>query len=118
MADRITANLPMRSNDATVAFYRLLGFEVAYRDDSWLILERGSLELEFFAVADLDPATSSFSACVRVADVDGLWAEWSGLGLPVSGIPRLHGPPGALGWPLRGFALVDPDGSLLRVLEE
>jgi catechol 2,3-dioxygenase-like lactoylglutathione lyase family enzyme len=118
MADRITANLPMRSITATVAFYGRLGFEVAYRDDSWLILERGPLELEFFAFPDLEPATSSFSACVRVADVDGLWADWNSLGLPVAGIPRLHGPPGSLGWPLRGFALVDPDGSLLRVLEE
>ncbi len=118
MADRITANLPSRSFEATEAFYAALGFETAYRDDGWMILERGPLELEFFPYRDLDPATSSFSACVRVSGLDGLWQVWSQAGLPDQGIPRLSGPPGVFGWPIRGFALVDLDGSLLRVLED
>lgn len=46
MSDRITANLPSRDFDATIAFYGRLGFVPAYRDAHWLILERGPLELE------------------------------------------------------------------------
>lgn len=117
MGDRITANLPARSFDATERFYARLGFSRAYRDETWMILERGSLEIEFFPYRDLDPTTSSFSDCVRVDDLDGLWRAWSAAGLSGDGIPRLAGPPGVFGWPIRGFAVVDEDGSLLRVLE-
>lgn len=115
MADRITANLPARSFDETEAFYRTLGFETAHRDESWMILRRGTLELELFPHPELVPGESWFSACVRVDDVDALYAEWSRAGLPTSGIPRLT-PPADQGFGLRMFALVDVDGSLLRCL--
>lgn len=69
MSDRITANLPSRDFAATAAFYARLGFEVAYRDDGWMIVERGH--------AALVPQESCFSACVRVRDLDGLFAQWS-----------------------------------------
>jgi len=118
MADRITANLPSRDLAATVAFYGKLGFTPAYRGDGWLILKRGPLELEFFPHPGLDPRTSWFSACIRVGDIDSLLAEWRVIGLPANdtSIPRLTGtfkPPEAP----RMFALVDEDGSLLRVLD-
>jgi catechol 2,3-dioxygenase-like lactoylglutathione lyase family enzyme len=114
-SDRITANLPARDFDATAAFYAKLGFEVAYRDLHWMILERGPLELEFFPWPDLDPATSAFSACVRVDDVGGLHGDWAAAGLPLAGIPRLT-PPVDQPFGLRMAALVDLDGSLLRLL--
>lgn len=115
MGDRITANLPARSFDETAAFYGALDSEVAFRDEGWMILHRGDLEVEFFPHPDLDPTTSWFSACVRVGDVDQLFAEWSSAGLPLGGIPRLTEPAdGAHG--LRMFALVDPNGSLLRCM--
>src|SRR4051812_1138045 len=112
MGDRITANLPARSFDETAPFYCALGFAVAFRDDGWMILRRGDLELEFFPYPDLDPASSWFSACARVSDLDRLFADWSNAGLPAHGIPRITSP-----WNedhgLRMFALVDPNGSLL-----
>jgi catechol 2,3-dioxygenase-like lactoylglutathione lyase family enzyme len=113
--ERVTANLPARSFDETVAFYETLGFGVGFRDKGWLILRRGELEIEFFPHPNLDPRTSWFSACVRVSDVDRLNAAWSRAGLPASGIPRLTEP---LDDPhgFRIFALVDPNGSLLRCL--
>ena len=80
-----------------------------------MILRRGELEVEFFPHPGLDPAVSWFSACVRVADADWLHAEWGTVGLPRSGIPRItlpsDGPHG-----MREFALVDPNGHLLRCL--
>ena len=70
MGDVITANLPARDFCETAAFYERLGFEVEFRDEGWMILSRGPLEIEFFPHPGLDPAASWFSACVRVADVD------------------------------------------------
>ena len=118
MADRITANLPSRDFSATETFYSRLGFATGYRDDGWMILRRGALELEFFAHAEIDKWSSWFSACIRVDDADGLLAEWRKLGLASDPghIPRLTGffKPGAAP---RMLALVDEDGSLLRVID-
>lgn len=117
MSDRITANLPSRDFDATIAFYGRLGFEVGYRDQHWLILERGPLELEFFPHPDLDPASSSFSACIRVDDLAGLYRDFVATALPAHGIPRLE-PIRPIVDGLYMFALVDLDGSLLRGMGE
>ncbi len=115
MSDRITANLPARDFDATEHFYARLGFTSAFKDTAWMILRRGPLELEFFPYPDLDPATSSFGACVRVDDVDALHAAWVSANVAPEGIPRLT-PPRNEPWGLRQANLVDLDGSLLRIL--
>ncbi len=118
MADRITANLPARDLAATSAFYGALGFRERFRDEGWMILERGPLVLEFFPHPDCDPKASWFSACIRVDDPDALLEEWRAAGLPGDhkSIPRLTGffKHGAAP---RMFALVDADGSLLRVID-
>jgi catechol 2,3-dioxygenase-like lactoylglutathione lyase family enzyme len=115
MHERVTANLPARGFDETAAFYEALGFVVRYRDEAWMIMTLGDLEIEFFPHPALNPASSWFSAGVRVRDADRLHAEWKCVGLPEVGIPRMASledvPPG-----LRMFALVDPDGSLLRCI--
>ncbi len=118
MPDRIIANLPSRDFAATVDFYGALGFDAGFRNEGWLILDRGPLEIEFFPHRDLDPRSSWFSACVRVDDLDGLFAMWRAAGLPTDGtaIPRLTDIVELPNAP-RMFALVDPDGSLLRVLD-
>lgn len=102
----------------TAEFFARLGFAEAYRSDGWMILKRGALEIEFFAHPDCDPLTSWFSACIRVDEPEALLKEWRGAGLPAehTSIPRLTGffkPPGAP----RMFALVDLNGSLLRVID-
>ena len=116
--DRVTANLPSRDFDATVAFYGRMGFSVAYRDDHWMILTRAGLEIEFFPHPEVDPYSSWFSACVRVDDLEAFCTELSALGLPTdhTSIPRITGIMDRSPVP-RMFALIDPDGSLLRVLE-
>jgi catechol 2,3-dioxygenase-like lactoylglutathione lyase family enzyme len=115
VADRITANLPAKDFAATASFYQDLGFTVDFQDEGWMILSRGELELEFFPHPDLAPSDSWFSACVRVADVDALHRAWSQVGIPEQGIPRLTAPRDEA-WGLRMFALVDPNGSLLRCM--
>ena len=116
--DRVTANLPSRDFDATVAFYGALGFEVSYRDEGWLILTRGPLMLEFFPHPGLDPKQSWFSACIRVDDLDRLHADFGSADLPgdSTAIPRISAPELQPGVP-RMFYLVDCDGSLLRCID-
>jgi catechol 2,3-dioxygenase-like lactoylglutathione lyase family enzyme len=94
MTDRATANLPARSLDETEAFYAALGFNVAFKDEGWMILQRGSLELEFFPHPELDPKQSWFSACLRVDDLDALYAAFQQSGLPNDcwSTPRLTPP--------------------------
>ena len=115
MRERITANLPARDLASAEAFYARLGFETAFRDDGWMILRRGPLELELFPDPAHDPRTSAASACVRVADADALHAEWRAARLPATGLPRMTAPQDE-SFGFRMFALVDQDGNLLRVL--
>jgi catechol 2,3-dioxygenase-like lactoylglutathione lyase family enzyme len=77
--DRATPNLPSANLDRTADFYRRLGFAESFRDDGWMILERGPITLEFFLVA-VDPRTTTGSACLRVDDLDALHAAFDVLG--------------------------------------
>jgi len=118
MTDRVTANLPSRDFDKTEAFYRAFGFETGFKDDGWMIMRRGALELEFFPHADLDPRQSSFSACLRVDDLDSLYAAFQPAQLPTDcwSIPRIDTPK-LMPFGLRMFHVVDLDGSLLRCID-
>jgi len=108
--------LHARSIVDAVAFYRRLGFAGgahAYNGD-YAILTRGSIEIHFFAHRDLEPAASSAGCYLRVLDVAEIYAACESAELPKQGIPRidkLEDKP----WGLREFAVVDPDGNLLRI---
>lgn len=117
--DRAVPNLPSRDFDATEAFYAGFGFARVFRDDGWMILRRGDLQLEFFPFAELDPATSTFRCTLRVADVDELAEAIAATGVPVreTGFPRIH-PVRMQEWGLRAGHVVDPDGTLLTLIAE
>ena len=110
MTDRAIPVLPSRSFDATVAFYGALGFEPAYRDDEWLILRWGDVQLEFVHAPDADPLSS---------DVDALVAAIRAAGVPeaTTGCPRLH-PVRREASGLRIGYLVDLDGTQLNLVED
>lgn len=118
MTDVATPNLPSRDFETTSRFFRAIGFVEAWRDDGWMILERGTLKLEFFRQPDLDPATSSFGSCLRVDDLDALYAVCDAAGIPrrETGWPRLQ-PIRVEPWGGRTAYLVDPDCSLLRLIQ-
>ena len=118
-ADLAIPTLPARDMPATLDFYRQLGFdaEVVSPDGAYAIADRGSLELHFFAHPLLQPEQSAFGAYLRVQDVDALYLAWAEVGLPTQGIPRLM-PLEDKPWGMREFALIDLDGSLLRVGQE
>jgi catechol 2,3-dioxygenase-like lactoylglutathione lyase family enzyme len=108
--------LPARDIAATEAFYAACGFRTRGRWDDlgYLIVQRESMELHFFSHKALDRFRSDHGAYLRVADARALHDRLSELALPADGIPRLT----ALEekpWGMLEFALVDPDGNLLRV---
>lgn len=114
--DRAIPTLPAISMEDTLAFYRRLGFvcEVVSPNGDYAIAEHGSLEVHFFLHKQLLPAESSFGAYFRVNDVNTLFTEFSALTLPSSGIPRmtkLENKP----WGMREFAIIDENGSLIRI---
>ena len=118
-ADFATPNLPARNFDATEKFYAGLGFATNYRAPGWMIVSRGGLQLEFFPYPDLDPATSSFSCCLRLTNLDAFIAVCAAAKVPVarSGWPRLHLPMVDVSGLQIGY-LVDPDGTLLRLVAQ
>ncbi|MDB5388567.1 MAG: glyoxalase/bleomycin resistance/extradiol dioxygenase family protein [Planctomycetaceae bacterium] len=114
--DLAIPTLPCRSVSAATEFYRRLGFEGGPHEfnSQYAILKRGAIELHFFTHRELVPADSSAGCYIRVLDVESIYKACSAIDLPSSGIPRierLEDKP----WGLREFAIVDPDGNLLRV---
>ena len=65
-----------------------------------------------------DPLTSNFSCCLRLDDLDGFYAACQAAGLPETcwGHPRLHAPK-IEDSGLRIGALIDPDGTLVRLIQ-
>jgi catechol 2,3-dioxygenase-like lactoylglutathione lyase family enzyme len=110
--------MPARDLDATLAFYERLGFESAGGHDVWayLIVRRGNVQLHFYADPDVDPLTTDHSCYVYTDDVDALYGEWDAVGVPTDPTTgsRLVAPV-ATDYGMREFALVDPNGNLVRV---
>lgn len=108
--------LPSRSVPETVSFYQRLGFEGGAHefDRGYCIMTRGRVELHFFTHKELVPTESSAGCYIRVSDVETFYRSCLKAQLPRSGIPRmdvLENKP----WGLREFAVVDPDGNLIRI---
>ncbi|WP_309085376.1 bleomycin resistance protein [Chelativorans sp.] len=118
MSSYATPNLPARDFSETARFYAPLGFAETWRDEGWMILVRDGITLEFFHHPEVDPLTSWFSCCLRLDDLDEFYALCREAGIPEArqGQPRLH-PPRVEDWGGRAAALIDPDGTLLRLIQ-
>jgi hypothetical protein len=83
-----------------------------------MILKRGGIELEFFPHPELDPATSWFSCCLRLDDLAGFYESCKDAGVPERGwgSPRIQ-PPRREESGLTIGALIDPDGTLVRLIQ-
>ncbi|MEE4155370.1 MAG: bleomycin resistance protein [Erythrobacter sp.] len=122
MADLASPNLPSRDFTRTLEFYAKLGFVEGYRDAGWMILHRGPggsrAVLEFFPHPQLVPEESWFSCCIRLDDLPAMMAQVEASGVPQAdkAIPRYH-PPRREDSGLTIAYLIDPDGSLLRLIQ-
>ncbi|MGB3472964.1 MAG: bleomycin resistance protein [Erythrobacter sp.] len=122
MPDLATPNLPSRDFDATQAFYAQLGFEAGYRDNGWMILHRGEqghrVVLEFFPYPDLDPYQSSFSCCIRLDDLGAMITQLNASDVPCRDreLPRYSLPRREASGITIAY-MVDPDGSLIRLIQ-
>ncbi|MET9394817.1 VOC family protein [Streptomyces sp. NPDC006624] len=115
--------LPCRTVQPVLDFYTALGFEVTFQQRSphpYAVVERGGIQLHFFAMKRYEPAESYSTCYVRTDDVDGLHEVFrAGLKaaygrVPTRGLPRIgrltdtsHG--------MRQFLVTDPGGNCLRV---
>ena len=84
MAESAVPILPSRDLDETLEFYSRLGFELQgapiekYR---YLIIGRGSIELQFWDAPTVDPLATDASCYIRVDDADALHHEWQEAGI-------------------------------------
>lgn len=114
MSDRATPNLPSRDFERTSQSYGALGFVERWRDHGWMILQRSELTLEFFPHLELDPLTSWFSCCLRLDDLDAFHAVCRKSGIPEACKVTSY----QVGsWGRRVAAFVDPDGTLVRLIQ-
>jgi hypothetical protein len=118
VANHATPNLPSRAFLATERFYSKLGFGASYRSGHWLILRREGIQLEFFPWPDLDPAQNNHSCCIRLDDLDAMVTQCRKAGIADAreGIPRLVSPQKDISGLTIAY-LVDPDGNLLRLVQ-
>jgi len=116
--DHATPNLPSRNFLKTERFYSKLSFAASYRSGHWLILQRGAVHLEFFPWPDLDPAQNNHSCCIRLNDLGALVSQCADAGVPEAreGIPRIVPPQRDISGLTIAY-LIDPDGSLLRLVQ-
>ncbi|MFJ2961808.1 bleomycin resistance protein [Streptomyces collinus] len=123
MPEKTIPILPCRTLQPVLDFYTALGFEVTYQQRSpnpYAVVERGGIELQFFAMKQYEPA-ASFSTCyVLTDDVDGLYRAFrAGLRktygrIPTRGLPRV-GPLKDMAYGVRQFLVTDPGGNCVRV---
>ncbi|HET6943268.1 MAG TPA: bleomycin resistance protein [Sphingomicrobium sp.] len=116
--DHATPNLPSRDFEATSQFYSKLGFSETWRDRGWMILKRDGVALEFFPYPDLDPLESSFGCCIRLDDLASFYGACRDAGIPEGsgGQPRLQKPRQEQSGLTIGY-MIDPDGTLLRLVQ-
>jgi len=112
MPDFAVPTLPMRNSAETRAFYEKLGFVCVHEHDppdSFLFMVRNGVQLQFFEVPGIDGSITDHTCGLYVDDLDGIYAAFAaakvGKLMPIEKKP----------WGVREFALIDPNGNLLRV---
>jgi hypothetical protein len=123
MTEKTIPLLPCRTIRPVVDFYTALGFETTFIQKSpypYAVVERDSVQLQFFGRKQYDPAESCSGCYVVTDDVDALHASFrAGLKaaygrIPSRGLPRI-GPLKDMSFGMRQFLMTDPGGNTVRV---
>jgi len=122
MIDFAKRNLPARDFEKTSQFYRPLGFLETWGagwkpwglDDPEARQSHGRI----LPHPELDPLASWFSCCLRLDELDAFYEICKSAGSPEGclGQPRLHLPE-TRPWDGRLASFVDPDGTLMRLIQ-
>ncbi|MEU1010970.1 VOC family protein [Streptomyces sp. NPDC005890] len=115
--------LPCRTIQSVLDFYTVLGFEVTFQQKSpnpYAVVERGGIQLHFFALKQYEPAEAYSTCYIHTDDVDGLHEVFrarlkAAYGkIPTRGLPRI-GPLKDTSYGMRQFLVTDPGGNCLRI---
>ena len=112
MLAEIHPKLPMRNKTVTRNFYiEKLGFtDVGSTNfDDYLMLQKDTIQLHFFAFADLDPASNYGQVYIRTNNIEEYY-QWL-----LDNQTPIHpaGPLQAKPWGQQEFSILDPDCNLL-----
>lgn len=116
--------LPCTSINETENFYKALGAVVTYKQkipNNYIAFRLNELEIHFFALKQLAPA-SNYSTCyLIVKEIDHFYATCrAGLKalynkVPLKGYPRINPLKDIPVYGVRQFLIVDPSGNYIRV---
>ena len=96
--------------EETAVFYGKLGFETVVIPGTYVIAERGPLEVHFWACDERHIAENT-SCYIRVAEVDALFEEYRALDLAPGRMDDVADMP----WGMREFHIWDPHGNLIKI---
>lgn len=101
--------LPSADLERSRAFYAFLGFTVLDIARDYLRVRLDEAELHLYPAPDIDPGSNAAGWYLRTAYPDELRDKWTadGLDCPEVPVPSYFGP--------TLFAVIDPDGNMLRV---
>jgi catechol 2,3-dioxygenase-like lactoylglutathione lyase family enzyme len=101
--------LPSADLDRSRDFYAFLGFQVLGQSPDYLRIAFDSVQLHFYLAAEADAWANPAGWYLRTAHPGELREKWcaDGVECPAVPVPREYGP--------TVFALIDPDGNMLRV---
>ena len=118
----IVVELFVHDVDASIAFYKALGFTMARRYEDYVLLQRGEIRLSLqgdaHAVAGPHyftphiqqfPRGTGVEISIQVADVDAEYIRARTAGLNI--VKAMQDRP----WGARDFRVADPDGYFLRI---
>jgi catechol 2,3-dioxygenase-like lactoylglutathione lyase family enzyme len=101
--------LPSEDLDRSRAFYSFLGFRVLSQSPDYLRIALDSVQLHLYLMSGTDPRTNPEGWYLCTAQPEELREKWcaDGVDCPAAQVPAEYGS--------TVFALVDPDGNMLRV---
>jgi catechol 2,3-dioxygenase-like lactoylglutathione lyase family enzyme len=104
--------LPARDVLALAEWYKRLGFEtVSVYGTDYAIVSRWGAEIHFFVHSELDPKLNDHGCYLRVKGVEALYQEYQQAG--IERMTELED----RSWGMKEFAVIDPEGNLLRIGE-
>lgn len=112
MLTSVHPKLPMRNKAITRDYYvNQLGFDEFGNADfeDYLMVQKGNIQLHFFAFRELDPKENYGQVYIRTNDIDTLYQTFldQGIGIHPNGALQLKP------WGQKEFSLLDPDHNLL-----